>query len=569
VGCAGAEPRGGGQGFLRSAGTVSAAVFLSRITGLVREMAMARLFGAGQVYDAFLLGFRIPNLTRDLFAEGALSAAFVPIFTRYLATQGRSAAAELSNLTATLLLAAVGATCAMGMIFSPALVRLMAPGFEHVPGKFALAVLLTRVMFPFLALVALAAQAMGVLNACGRYGVPALASAVFNVASVAIGLALGFTIGRSWGQGPIVSMACGVVAGGALQLLWQAPSLWRAGFGFRPRWNLRHPGVRAIAGLMLPAFLGNAAVQINAMVNTNIASSLTDASGHVLNGPVSWLSYAFRFLQLPLGLFGVAIAAATLPEISHSAARARMHEFGSTLGRSLRMTLFLAIPSSAGLAVLGGSMIGAVYQWGRFQAFDTRQTAAALACYSAGLAGYSAVKLLAPAFYALDDARTPMLVSVASIAVNAAGALLLARRWGMGHAGLALSTSIVALAGAAALFVLLRARLAGMGAAMDGRRLAVSALRTCVAASATAVACLASSHAVHALAGAGKAAQLADVAVSIPLGAAVFCAAAHYLGCEELKELRAACYTAGSNAPRPEVGDPPAGNRPSSGGTDA
>jgi putative peptidoglycan lipid II flippase len=554
---------------LRSAGTVSAAVFLSRITGLVREMAMARLFGAGAVYDAFLLGFRIPNLTRDLFAEGALSAAFVPTFTRYLTTKGRREAAELSNLTATLLMLAAGATCAVGMVFSPELVRLMAPGFERVPGKFALAVLLTRVMFPFLALVALAAQAMGVLNASGQYGVPALASAVFNVASVAIGVGLGFTVGRGWGQGPIVCMACGVVAGGALQLLWQAPSLWRAGFAFRPQWNPRHPGVRAIARLMLPAFLGNAAVQINVMVNTNIASSLTDAAGHVIDGPVSWLGYAFRFLQLPLGLFGVAIAAATLPEISECAARGRMDEFGSTLGRSLRMTLFLAVPSSVGLAVLGRSMIGAVYQWGRFQAFDTRQTAAALACYSAGLAGYSAIKLLAPAFYALDDARTPMLVSVVSIAVNAACALLLAGRFGMGHAGLALSTSIVALVGAAALFWLLRTRLAGLGAPMDGRRLGVSALKTCAAAAATAVACLASSRAIHALAGAGKAAQLADAAVSIPIGAAVFCVAAYWLGCEELNELWAACYTAFRNAPRPEVGDPPAGNRPPSGGSDA
>jgi len=529
---------------------------------------MARLFGAGAAYDAFLLGFRIPNLTRDLFAEGALSAAFVPIFTRYLATRGRRAAAELSNLTATLLAVTAGAVSLAGMVFSPALVRLMAPGFEQVPGKFALAVLLTRVMFPFLALVALAAQAMGVLNACGRFGVPALASTVFNLGSVAIGVGLGFTIGRYRGEGLIVSMACGVVAGGALQLLWQAPSLWRAGFAFRPLWNPRHEGVRAILRLMLPAFLGNAAVQINVMVNTNIASSLADASGHVIDGPVSWLAYAFRFLQLPLGLFGVAIAAATLPEISRSAAGERMDEFAATLGRSLRITLFLAVPSSVGLAVLGGSMIGAVYQWGRFQAFDTRQTAAALACYSVGLAGYSAVKLLAPAFYALGDARTPMLVSVASIAVNLAAAPLLARRLGMGHAGLALSTSIVALTGAVALYALLRPLLAGMGAALDSRRLAVSVLKTCAAAGAMAVACRASSHLVHVLAGAGKAAQLCDVALSIPLGAAVFGAAALALGCGEVKELWAACYTAGSNAPRSEVGDPPAGNRSSSGGTD-
>ena len=525
---------------------------------------MARLFGAGQAYDAFLLGFRIPNLTRDLFAEGALSSAFVPIFTQYLATKGKREARELSNLTATLLLLVAGATCIAGMIFSPALVRLMAPGFAQVPGKFALAVLLTRVMFPFLALVALAAQAMGVLNACDRFGVPALASTVFNIGSVAIGLGLGFTIGRSRGDGPIVSMAYGVVAGGALQLLWQAPSLWRAGFAYRPRWNPRHQGVRAIARLMLPAFLGNAALQINVMVNTNIASSLTDASGHVLNGPVSWLGYAFRFLQLPLGLFGVAIAAATLPEISRCAARGRMDEFARVLGRSLRLTLFLAVPSSVGLAVLGRSMIAAVYQSGRFQAFDTRQTAAALACYSVGLAGYSFLKLLAPAFYALRDARTPMLVSVASIAVNLGCALLLVRRFGMGHAGLALSTSVVALAGAAALFGILHLRLRAGGSGIDGRGLAISALKIAAAAAVMGVACRASSSLVHALAGAGKAAQLADVAVSIPFGAAIFCATAHFLRSGELKELWAACYTAGSNAPRPEVGDPPAGSRSTS-----
>lgn len=564
-----AEPAGGRQGFFRSAGTVSAAVFLSRITGVVREMAMARLFGAGQAYDAFLLGFRIPNLARNLFAEGALSSAFVPTFTRYLATKGKRAAAELSDLTATMLLAIAGAACLAGMVFSPALVRLMAPGFAQTPGKFELAVRLTRVMFPFLALVALAAQAMGVLNACGQYGVPALASVVFNIGSVAIGLALGFALGQSRGEGLIVSMAYGVLAGGLLQLLWQMPSLWRAGFPFRPRWNPADEGLRAIFRLMAPAFLGNAAVQINTMVNTNIASSLTDASGHVLNGPVSWLGYAFRFLQLPLGLFGVAIATATLPEISRSAARARLDEFGTSLGRSLRLTLFLAIPSSVGLAVLGRSMIATVYQWGRFQASDTRQTATALACYSVGLAGYSAIKLLAPAFYALNDARTPMLVSVGSVAVNLVVATMLVRQFGMGHAGLALSTSLVALAGAAALFALLQARLAAGNAGMDGRRLAVSVLKIGAAASAMGVACRASSHVVHMLAGAGKASQMADVAVSIPLGAAVFCAAAYGLRTEELNELWTACYTARRNAFRPEVGDPPAGNRSSSGGPGA
>jgi putative peptidoglycan lipid II flippase len=349
-------------------------------------------------------------------------------------------------------------------------------------------------------------------------------------------------------------MACGVVAGGALQLLWQLPGLWRAGFRFQPRWNPRHAGLRQIARLMAPALLGNAAVQINVMVNTNFASRIADASGHVINGPVSWLGYAFRFMQLPLGLFGVAIASATLPAISRSAALQRMDEFRETMASSLGTVLLLTVPSSVGLAVLGESMIGAVYQWGRFTAFDTHQTAIALAYYSAGLAGYSAIKILAPAFYALHDARTPMLVSVASIAVNLAGAYLLVMRVGMGPGGLALSTSLVALAGAAALLALLRRRAGGL----DTRRLARTAARIVGAAAVMGAACYVSSTIVHRAAGTGKLAQLADVAVSIPLGALIFYAAASALGIEEMKALRSACYTAFRNAPRPEVGDPPA-----------
>jgi len=547
--------------FFRSAGIVSAAVSLSRITGLVREMAMARLFGAGAVYDAFLLGFRIPNLARNLLAEGALSSAFIPILTQYLTTKGKREAAELSNALATALIVVVGAVSIMGMIFTPQLVRLMAPGFEQVPGKFQLTVTLTRIMFPFLALVALAAQAMGVLNACDRYGIPAMASAVFNMGSVAfglgLGLAFGFTRGRSLGRDLIVSMAYGVLAGGILQLLWQVPSLLHVGFGFRPRLDFGHPGLRQILRLMLPALLGSAAIQINTIVNTNLASSITDASGHVIDGPVSWLGYAFRFVQLPIGVFGVAIAAATLPALSRSAAVQHMDEFRDTLARSLGTVMLLTIPSSVGLAVLGESMIGIVYQGRRFQPFDTHQTAVALACYSVGLAGYAAIKILAPAFYALNDARTPMLVSVASIAVNLAAALALLRWTSLGHAGLALSTSVVALFGAVALFAILRGRVHGIH---DGR-LRSSSLRIAAASCLMGAVCRGSSYGIHLAAGAGRLAQFADVAISIPLGVAVFYATARALRVEELEAVRTACYTSIRNAPRPEVGDPPAGNR--------
>jgi len=352
----------------------------------------------------------------------------------------------------------------------------------------------------------------------------------------------------------IVSMAAGVVIGGALQLGWQMPSLRRAGFSFRPRLDFRHPGLRRIARLMLPAMIGNAAVQINVIVNANLASGLTDAAGRALNGPVSWLGYAFRFLQFPLGLFGAALASATLPAISRSAALGRLDEFRATLAGSLRMALLLTIPASVGLAVLGESMIGAVYQGGRFGAYDTHQTAVALACFSVGLAGYAAIKLLAPAFYALDDAWTPMAVSLASIGLNLALAAGLTRGMQMGQAGLALSTSLVALVGATALATALRRRIEGI----EGRRLAASAVKITLAAVAMGAVCRASSVAIHAGLHGHRLPHLADLGVSIPLGMGVFFWASRALRIPEIRTLEAACYTAISHARRPEAGDPPA-----------
>ncbi len=501
---------------------------------------MARLFGASAAYDAFLLGLRIPNLTRNLFAEGALSSAFVPAFTQHLKA-GRREAQELSDLVATALVIAVGAVCLLGIVFTPQLVHLLAPGFDQVPGKFELAVRLSRIMFPFLLLVALAAHAMGLLNACDRYGVPALASAWFNIASVVAGLGIGYLLHHSF----IESMAWGVLAGGLVQLVWQLPSVRRAGFGFRPRFDLRHPGLRRMAALMLPAFIGSSALQINLVVNTNLASRLTDASGHVLNGPVSWLNYAFRFLQLPLGVFGAAIASATLPRISRSAAGRELAEFRATLSHAVGTSLLLAIPSSVGLALFGESMIAVVYQGGHFQAEDTHQTAVALACYAVGLAGYSVAKILTPAFYALDDGRTPMFLSLASVALNAAAAVAFVRWAGLGHAGLALSVSIVALIGAAALFGILRRRLGGLG----GAALASSTVRTVAASGAMGAVSL---LAVAALpAPVTRLAHALRLAVAIPAGVAAFYAAARALRIPELEALVAACYTPNRNAPRP------------------
>jgi putative peptidoglycan lipid II flippase len=508
------------ESVVRSAGIVSIAVAMSRVTGLVREMVMARLFGAGFVYDAFLLGFRIPNLTRDLFAEGALSSAFVPIFTQTLSQKGRKEAAVLFNLVATALLIIVGLFCVLGVIFSPALVNLLAEGFHQVPGKFELAVRMTRIMFPFLLLVALAAQAMGVLNACNRFAVPAMASTFFNIGSIVFGLIAGYWIGPMLGIEPITGMAIGVVCGGALQLFWQIPSLRAEGFIFRPTFDWSHPGLRTIIRLMGPAILGNAAVQINVMVNTNFASRIPG------NGPVSWLGYAFRFMQLPLGLFGVAIASATLPSISRSAGAGNFEEFRRTLSRSLGMVFLLTLPSSIGLIVLGKTMIGAIYQYGKFNGRDTEQTALALSCYAVGLAGYSALKVLNPAFYALHDARTPMIVSLVSIAVNYITASLLLSGTGLGHAGLALSTSAVAIFGSVALFAILRSRIGGV----YGRNLASSIWRITLASAVMGGVVLLSSRIVQVWLGIGHMGRLVDLAISIPVGLLVF-----YGGCRMLR----------------------------------
>lgn len=515
---------------VRSAGVASAAIGMSRVTGLVREIVMARLFGASLAYDAFLLGFRIPNLTRDLFAEGALSSAFVPTFTEYLSKRSKEDAARLANLVGTALVIIVGTFCVFGILFAPQLVDLFAPGYRAVEGKHELAVTMTRVMFPFLLLVALAAQAMGVLNACNVFGIPAMASTMFNIGSVSIGLMLGVVLGPYIGISRIMGMALGVVAGGALQLAWQLPALYKQGFSFRPHIDWSEPGLRRIIRLMGPAILGNAAVQINVLVNTSFASTLTDAVRGA-DGPVSWLGYAFRFMQLPLGLFGVAMATATLPSISRSAASGNFEEFKKTLSHALATVFLLTVPSSVGLFVLGQAIIGSIYQGGRFQLYDTQQTAAALSFFSIGLLGYSGVKVITPAFYALGDARTPMIVSFSTIVINYGTAYSMIHYFGMGHEGLALSTSAVALFGFIAQFAIVRARLSGL----YGRDLVSSLWKVAVAALSMGVVIALTDHLVLDRFGLTRVAFLLDLMVSIPLGVAVFYGVARQLRIPELQ----------------------------------
>ena len=327
----------------RSAGIISLAVMASRILGLVREMVFAYFFGASRSFanDAYVIAFRIPNLLRDLFAEGALSSAFVTVFSDYLVTKDEKEAFRLSNLVATTLIVVLGILVILGIIFAPQVVTLIARGLQNDTEKFELTVRLTRIMMPFILVVALAAQAMGVLNARDRFGVPAMASTFFNVGSIIGGLATAALLTDPSFSHPInaivekpiegiVGMAYGVLIGGLLQYAVQWPSLLKAGFRFRPMLSLSDPGVRRIFKLMGPAIIGGAAVQVNVLVNTNFATSIPGGSG-----PVSWLNYSIRLMQFPIGVFGVAIATATLPSISRSAALKDMSEFRHTLAGSI------------------------------------------------------------------------------------------------------------------------------------------------------------------------------------------------------------------------------------------
>lgn len=394
----------------RSAGSVGIAVLFSRILGLVREQVMALLFGAGYYMDAFVVAFRIPNLLRDLFAEGALSAAFVTVFTDYDQRLGQVAAWRLANnlfATLTILLSLI--TLA-GIIFSEKIVLLMAGDFGKVPGKIALTKMMTDIMFPFLILVSLAAAVMGVLNAKGRFFVPAMASAFFNIGCI-VGGVLCAWLAPFFDQPPIVGMAIGTMIGGVLQLAIQLPSLKGVGFTLRPHINIKDEGLRRIMVLMLPAVIGLSATQINVFINTNFAARCTE-------GSVSWLSYAFRLMQFPIGIFGVAIAVATLPVISRHASRGETEALKRTYVSSLTMAFVLTIPAAVGLTVLAKPIIRVIFEHGRFQPQDTIFTAQALAFYAVGLFAYSTVKITVPVFYALRDTKYPVIASFLSVAIN-------------------------------------------------------------------------------------------------------------------------------------------------------
>jgi len=443
----------------RAAGVVGLAVIASRLFGLVREVVFAAMFGAGKLLDVYIAAFRIPNLLRDLFAEGALSISFTTLFTRTWEREGDRPAWELANLILTAMIFLMGALCVIAVAAAPALVEATNFGFHHVPGKFELAVKLTRILFPFILFVSLAAAVMGMLNARFVFGVPASASTVFNIVSVVAGVSLAYAFDAGaradwrhpvFDERALYGVCLGVLLGGVAQLGVQLPSLWRLGFRFRWRLNLADPRLAELWRLMWPSLIAASAVQVNVLVNGMFASEI--------NGGQSWLYCAFRLMQLPIGVFGVSLATATLPAVTRAFARGDMAAFGHTARDSLRLAAFLTLPAAAGLAALAHPIIAMIYQHGRFSAHDTDQTALALQAYAVGLAGYAAIKVLVPCFYALGLPRTPLRISLIGIGINLALNLLNSEVLGLGYAGLALITSLVALINVGQLYYALRKR---------------------------------------------------------------------------------------------------------------
>ncbi len=409
----GGEKTDGRARSARAAGVVSLAILISRVLGLMRDQVFAKLFGAGAFNDAWQVAFRIPNLLRDLFAEGALSSAFVPTFNEFLDKEGRSGAWLLVSLVMSSLMVVLGGVTLVLLLAPEFFVYVLAAGFSRVPGKVEITVQLIRMLSPFLLLVSLASVAMGVLNTLNYFFIPALAPSLFNLAVILAGLLLAPQF-PEYGFLPIHAMAVGALGGGLLQFAVQLPLLWRQGFRFGFRLDWSHPGVRKIRRLMLPAVLGVGAVQINVVVNTQLASHLQE------NGPVSWLNYAFRIMYLPIGLFGVAVGVVHLRDVSRQAARRRWEEIKETVAGSIKLISFLAIPSMVGLVVLATPVVRVLFERGDFEPVDTVRTAHALTLYSLGLLGYSCIKVYVPTFYALSDTRTPVRISLLAVVANLA-----------------------------------------------------------------------------------------------------------------------------------------------------
>ncbi|MBW1779604.1 MAG: murein biosynthesis integral membrane protein MurJ [Deltaproteobacteria bacterium] len=412
----------------RAAGTVGFYTFLSRILGLVRDMVIAGLFGSGMAADAFFVAFRIPNLLRRLFAEGSLTIAFIPVFTEYLTLKTKKDAFELARVVLTILSIILAVVTVLGILFSPWIVRIQAFGFGSSGIKYDLTVLLTRITFPYIFFISIVAFFMGVLNSLRRFASPAAAPIFLNVGIIASAYLI-----SPHCSAPIVGVAIGVIIGGALQVGLQVPWVIREGLTLFPKWQPDHPALKRIGLLMLPAIFGSAVYQFNQFMGTLLATFLPE-------GSVSWLYYADRLVQFPLGIFAIAISTAALPSLSTEAAKNDLDQFQSTLNHALCLVFFITLPSMAGLIILGKPIVALLFERGAFDARSSVMTDYALFYYTLGLWAFSGIRVMVSASYALHDTKSPVKVAIIALVVNLALSL-----WLMGplkHGGLALALSI-------------------------------------------------------------------------------------------------------------------------------
>ena len=454
----------------RTTGIVALAIMCSRVLGLIRDMLFAKWFDRG-LRDCFLVAFRTPNMLRDLFAEGALSTAFVTVFSQKMKTEGDRSAWELAHRILSLATVFMSGIALLGVVLAPLIIRLLAGGWADEEWKIPFTITLAQIMFPFILLVSLAALVMGILNAKKIYAVPAMASSFFNIMSIAGGAGLGWLLEKVWGQWDethtfgqwaMIGFSIGTLLGGLAQLGVQLPALWKTGYRFRFVSDWKDSGVRRILHLMWPAVIAGSAVQVNVLINTIFASHLMEK-----DGPVSWLNYAFRLMQLPLGVFGVAVATVTLPALSRVATEGITPKFREILGGGNRLVTFLTLPSALGLFVLANPIISLLYERGKFTPYETLQTAGALRWYAIGLVFYALIKVVQPAFTAIGHRFVPMVVALISIGVNAALNSVFVFVFKFDHTYLALTTAVVACANCTTLYLLLT-RIAG---GLEGRQL--------------------------------------------------------------------------------------------------
>ncbi len=429
----------------RAAGTIGLFTLFSRVLGFIRDMVVARLFGASMVADAFFVAFRIPNMLRELLAEGTMSAAFVPVFTEKLTTQSREQAWALASKVFTLLLCALVAVVCLGILAAPLIVNLIAPGFDDTGGQHDLTVLLTRIMFPYLLFIGLSALAMGILNALRAFALPALAPLAFNMGIISCALWLAPAM-----ETPALGLAVGVLLGGLAQFAIQLPGLITHHMVPRLIWDPKDPDVRRMGKLMLPVMFGLSVTQVNLLVNTLLASYLAE-------GSVSYLYYSMRLIHFPLGIFGIALATAILPTLSTQAAKGEWAAMSGSVVDGLKLILYITIPAMVGLMALREPIVALLFERGAFDGAATAGTASAVMAYASGLWAFASVRIVASSFYAMKNTVTP--VRVAAIAMGANILLNLALMGPMGHVGLALATALSAMLNLTLLLFALRRKL--------------------------------------------------------------------------------------------------------------